>query len=180
MGAVGEQGDVDDLVFDTGAAAVVAPQGKTTQGRGRASGRRSATGTASPTGGLSPRRTRPCRSPAPNPGSGRCRDATARSGPAIGRAGGGSERLGRERTPNRRFPARAITGLERRDASSVPKIFLFVVDLVPTEQFHELLLKSLCRVMLTLRLDVLDHSRDVRLADRECSIAVLPREGTQV
>ena len=28
LGAVGEHGDVDDLVFDAGAAAVVAPQGK--------------------------------------------------------------------------------------------------------------------------------------------------------
>ena len=43
MGAIGEHGDVDKLVFDAGAAAVVAPK-KTTQGRGRASGRRSATG----------------------------------------------------------------------------------------------------------------------------------------
>ncbi len=48
--------------------------------------------------------------------------------------------------------------LARNGSNSVPKILLFVIDLVPTEQFHELLLKSFGLVVLALLLDVVDDS----------------------
>ena len=51
---------------------------------------------------------------------------------------------------------------------------------MPTEKFDELILKCIGRVMLALLLDVVDHGGDVRFADGECAIAVLPREAVQV
>ena len=49
-----------------------------------------------------------------------------------------------------------------------------------TEQFHELLLKCFRLVMFALQLDVVDHAGDVRFADGECAVAVLPGERLKI
>lgn len=61
----------------------------------------------------------------------------------------------------------------------IPKILFLVLDFVSAQQRNELVLKRRRFVVLALALDVVDHSGDVGLADREGSVAVLPSEGSQ-
>lgn len=64
-------------------------------------------------------------------------------------------------------------------SSLIPKILFLVLNFVTAEQRDEFVLKRCCLVVLALVLDVVDHIGDVRLADRERSVAVLPGEGLQ-
>ena len=69
----------------------------------------------------------------------------------------------------------------RREATlegrrSIPKVPLVIFDPVPSEKHEELLLEGSRPVMFSLVLDILDHFRDMGLADGECTKTVLPRE----
>lgn len=151
MGAVGEHSDVDDLVFDAGAAAVVAGGAE-----------------AEPVVAGQPREEQaqpavclhiePDRAVAVLP----TQEAAAVGMPLRGLAQVLAEQAAvlnvsaADERPTVAFARERPVA--RNGSNSVPKILLLVVDLVPTEKFHELLLKDFGLVLLALLLDVVADS----------------------
>ena len=62
---------------------------------------------------------------------------------------------------------------------SAPQIKLVVLDPMLLEKLHILFLKRPYSMVLALVLNVVDHQRQVCLADRECTVSILPGEVPQ-